>query len=289
MSETLKVCLVQQSSSSNIDENITEMLNIISGFSDADVDLVLFPENCFCVSGKDDKKYFDLDDMRFDKIQKVSVQKQIGILCGGVPLREHNSISNSVLFFNPNGSIQSLYKKIHLFDVELGNIIFKESDFCTPGNETVVFDYMGWKLGLSICYDVRFPELYIDLVNKGAEVLLIPACFTVPTGRAHWKTLVRSRAIESQCYVLAPAQVGRHLNSTQTMVRESWGESMVVNPWGEITHVALNFDQLQNTFDPKRGTTVLKTELIRQEILNVRSKIPMSNHRVFSVHLGDRR
>lgn len=285
MGETLKTCLIQTSSSDNEISNQNQLLSVMDSVLVEKPDLVVLPENCFIVTTANNRKSFRLDDSFFNPFQQWSKQNKIGILCGGVPIDEKNKIYNSILFFDPENGLRNIYSKMHLFDVELGDLTFKESDFCTPGDKAVVIDYKGWKVGMSICYDLRFAELYIDLVKQGAEIIIIPACFTVPTGRAHWSTLIRARAIETQCYVLAPAQAGNHKNNQDQTIRESWGESMVVDPWGKVIARSASYDELQNNIDPKRDSAVLITELKRQELLSVRDKIPMKNHRVYQVSL----
>ena len=137
---------------------------------------------------------------------------------------------NTTLLFGPTGERVGVYRKIHLFDIDLpGHEHLKESRAITPGAELVVADAGFAKVGLSICYDLRFPELYRALTVQGAEVLLVPSAFTERTGRDHWEVLLRARAIENLCYVMAPAQWGRHSSN-----RASYGHAMIVDPWGTV-------------------------------------------------------
>ena len=123
---------------------------------------------------------------------------------------------------------------MHLFDVSIDAVnTFRESDHVKPGNETVVFDAADVTIGLSICFDIRFPELYRSLSHAGADLVFVPSAFTVPTGKAHWEILLRARAIENLCYVAAPAQIGQHIPG-----RTSYGKSMIVDPWGTVLGVA---------------------------------------------------
>lgn len=143
-----------------------------------------------------------------------------------------NKIYNTHVIIDDKGKIQAFYHKIHLFDVSLPDkkVELRESNTTSPGTKLVVCDSPVGKLGLSICYDLRFPEMYVELVQKhGAQVLLMPSAFTVPTGKAHWHALLRARAIENQCYVIAAAQVGKHNEK-----RESYGHSLVYGSWGEL-------------------------------------------------------
>ena len=139
---------------------------------------------------------------------------------------------NTSVLFSPDGTVRATYRKIHLFDVDVPpDVFFRESDTVQPGSETVVADTEIGSIGLSICYDLRFPELFRRLVDGGAELLTIPSAFTLTTGKDHWETLVRARAIENQCWVLAPNQSGRHDDGE---LRHSWGHSMIVDPWGHV-------------------------------------------------------
>lgn len=138
-------------------------------------------------------------------------------------------IFNRGLVFNPEGQITARYDKIHLFDVDLGAEKYRESDYIEWGKEAVIADLGGPKLGMSICYDVRFAALYRKLAQAGAEILAVPAAFTRPTGEAHWEVLLRARAIETGSFVIAAAQGGSHEDG-----RSTWGHSMIIDPWGKI-------------------------------------------------------
>jgi predicted amidohydrolase len=137
---------------------------------------------------------------------------------------------NTSLAFNPDGELVATYRKVHLYDVEIpGRVSYQESRTVAAGQQTVTFDVDGVRVGMSICYDLRFPELYRQLAIGGAQVLLVPAAFMAHTGRDHWEVLVRARAIENQCYVLAAGQIGDHEPK-----RTCYGRSMVVDPWGTV-------------------------------------------------------
>jgi predicted amidohydrolase len=172
---------------------------------------------------------------------------------------------NTSLLFGPDGARLAAYRKIHLFDVDVpGGVTFRESDTVAPGAEPVVVATPLATIGLSICYDLRFGELYRTLVARGAEVLTIPSAFTAATGKAHWETLVRARAIETQCWVLAPGQHGAHDDGG---LRESHGQSMIVDPWGQV--VAQVPDGV--------GFAVAEIDLARVE--RVRRAVPVAAHR----------
>jgi deaminated glutathione amidase len=136
-------------------------------------------------------------------------------------------VYNTSVLFGPDGAVRAVYRKIHLFDAVSGDTVYRESDDLLPGDTLVTADVDGVTVGLTVCYDLRFPELYRSLAVRGAEVLLVPAAFTAFTGAAHWEVLLRARAIENGCFVVAPDQVGEHLPG-----RACFGRSMVVDPWG---------------------------------------------------------
>ncbi|EDQ90279.1 uncharacterized protein MONBRDRAFT_16379, partial [Monosiga brevicollis MX1] len=174
-------------------------------------------------------------------------------------------IANRHVIVDPLGQVRSTYDKIHLFDVDTADGVFKESDFTQPGRTLVtVPDTPLGTLGLSICYDVRFPEVYTELRARGADVLLVPSAFMPSTGKAHWEALLRARAIETQCFVIAAAQAGTHAPST----RRSYGHSLVVDPWGDV---------LVDGDAENEGLLAVTIDLER--ITEVRTKMPLANHR----------
>ena len=172
---------------------------------------------------------------------------------------------NTSVLFGPNGRILGTYRKMHLFDVDIpGGVRFAESDTCMPGGETAVVETPLARFGLSICYDLRFPELYRKLTDDGAQVLTIPAAFTLATGKDHWEPLMRARAIETQCYVIAPAQHGDHDDAG---LKASWGHSMIVDPWGQPVAVASD------------GPGLAIAEIDLERVEKIRRAIPVSRHR----------
>jgi predicted amidohydrolase len=140
-----------------------------------------------------------------------------------------DKLRNTSALVGPDGAIHATYRKIHLFDVEVGGVVYRESDAEAPGDEVVVSDVDGVELGMAVCYDLRFPELFRIMAVRGARIVSLPAAFTVPTGRAHWEILVRARAIENQVFVIAAGQIGRHPPD-----HSSYGHSMIVDPWGAV-------------------------------------------------------
>ena len=172
---------------------------------------------------------------------------------------------NTTVLFDSAGRRLAIYRKMHLFDVDVSDAVrFKESDTILPGDEPVVVDSSIGRFGLSICYDLRFPELYRRLAREGAEFLTVPSAFTKTTGVDHWSVLLRARAIENQCFVLAPAQCGLH---DDRGLRESYGHAAIVDPWGEI--LAQGGD----------APAVVLAEIDRSRLHEVRSGMPVFEHR----------
>ena len=182
------------------------------------------------------------------------------------PPGERQRIRNSAILIDPEGALAAVYRKIHLFDVDLGHLPggkrFCESDAIEPGTEVVVAETPWGGLGLSICYDLRFPELYRALVARGARLVAVPSAFTMETGRDHWHVLLRARAIENQVYVMAPAQFGVHGSN-----RRSYGHALIVDPWGTI--LAECGDQ--------EGFALARIDFAQQD--KVRSTLPCLTHR----------
>ncbi|MBD0329728.1 MAG: carbon-nitrogen hydrolase family protein [Thermoleophilia bacterium] len=171
-------------------------------------------------------------------------------------------LSNTSLVFAPDGSLAAVYRKIHLFDVEVGGLVYRESEAEEHGEEPVVADVDGWPIGLSVCYDLRFPELYRILALEGALLVTVPANFTLYTGKDHWHVLLRARAIENQLYVAAAAQLGEVQPG-----RHSYGRSLIADPWGVVVAQAPD----------EEG--VIAAELDRARLEDVRAKLPSLRHR----------
>jgi predicted amidohydrolase len=166
-------------------------------------------------------------------------------------------LSNTSIVFGKDGQIDAVYRKIHLFDVEVGGIVYRESDTEEPGEETEICEIEGWQVGLTVCYDLRFPELYRILAVEGAEIVTVPAAFTSFTGKDHWELLLRARAVENQCYVLAANEWGSYGDG-----RSSYGRSMIVDPWGLVMAQAGDDDG------------VIVADLDREVLTRVRQSIP---------------
>ena len=269
--KSLKVAVVQMQSTDNVDKNWKQILTSIEEVKQqGSADLVCFPENSLFmrIDGESPRTSFDLHENYFIQLKKISQQLSTVILLGSLPYNNKGSTYNSSILISPNGDCTPVYDKIHLFDVDVkGHKPVRESDQFVHGSEPAVVDIKGWKLGLSICYDLRFAELYTQYARKEVDVILVPAAFLVPTGKAHWHVLLRARAIENQCYIIAPAQVGPNVGLNQS-IRETYGHSLVVNPWGEVVM------DLGNS-----GQKVQVVELDAEAIVRTRTQIPMRQHR----------
>lgn len=176
-------------------------------------------------------------DPTLARVRELAAELRLWVVLGSLALKAEppeTRFVNRCLMVAPDGSVRARYDKIHMFDVTLGDgEQYRESSAYRPGAEAVVVEAADARLGLTICYDLRFPGLYRTLAQAGAQVLTVPAAFTVPTGRAHWHVLLRARAIETGCYVLAPAQTGSHVSGSGSP-RRTFGHSLAVSPWGEI-------------------------------------------------------
>lgn len=235
--ETLRVAAVQLQSQDNVAENLAECARLVAHAAREGAKLVVLPEN-FAFFGAEETKRAVAErsgDLRSEiqgAVAEMARSARVCLVGGGFPEASSDAARpfNTALAYGPDGQLLSSYRKIHLFDVELQDgTTLAESAATTAGDAVATFDLGAFRIGLSICYDLRFPELYRALVARGANVLLVPAAFTVHTGKDHWRPLLQARAIESQAYVIAAAQWGKHPRG-----RSTYGHSMVVDPWGTV-------------------------------------------------------
>ena len=229
--------------------------------------VVVLPEY-FCLLGQRDTDKVGLREPEGDGplqsfLSEQASQHGIWLIGGTVPLTSSrpSRVRNTCLVFGPDGRRSARYDKIHLFGFNRGEERFDESATIEAGRTPVVIDIDGWRIGVSVCYDLRFPELYRALAP--CDLIVVPSAFTYTTGEAHWEILLRARAIENQCYVLAPAQGGRHQNG-----RRTWGHTMLIDPWGEVLQVL------------PEGAGVVAGTLQRQRIADVRRSLPALTHRI---------
>jgi len=232
-----KVAAIQMTSSHVVTENLASAEALLREAKDAGALVACLPENFSFIGLKDADKLQVAEPDGNGPVQaflsETAAKLNLWILGGTIVIRTNDSsrVANSSLLIDADGKRVARYDKIHLFDVTIPgrNEQYRESNHVLPGRDPVIADTPVGKLGLSVCYDMRFPELYRELVLQGAEWLAMPAAFTVPTGLAHWETLLRARAIENLCYVVAPAQSGLH-----TSGRETYGDSLIVDYWGQV-------------------------------------------------------
>jgi predicted amidohydrolase len=232
-----KVAAIQMTSSHIVADNLAAAGELLREAKDAGADIACLPENFAFIGLRDADKLqvaeADGAGAAQSFLSDTARELKMWILGGTIVIRRDSDrrVTNSSLLIDAAGKRVARYDKIHLFDVTIPgrDEQYRESTHVAPGRDIVVADTPVGKLGLSVCYDMRFPELYRQLVAQGAEWLAMPAAFTVPTGRAHWETLLRARAIENLCYVVAPAQAGTH-----TSGRETYGDSIIVDYWGQV-------------------------------------------------------
>jgi deaminated glutathione amidase len=239
----VQVAVIQLSSQDDVAANLARVRALVLEAGKSGAELVALPEN-FAFLGEESVKCEIAERIDADPagpivmaLRLAARDARVWLVAGGMPEKstDPDRPYNTSLLFDPDGRVISAYRKVHLFDVDLPDgTKLLESAATTAGGEAVVSEIAGRAgkpigLGMTICYDVRFPELYRRLLDRGARVITVPAAFTVTTGKDHWHVLLRARAIENQCFVLAPAQHGRHPRGRQT-----YGKSLIVDPWGDV-------------------------------------------------------
>jgi len=259
----LKIGIIQICSTLEFKENLSKIDSFIKEAKDIGAEAVFLPECFYSMSDGSNPTPYLVEDKNehYKNIQSLAKDNLIFVLGGSAAtLNKEGQIVNRCYNFSSTGEDLGSYDKINLFSCALkrpgATKIINESDIYTPGDRPKLIEAMGIKVGLSICFDLRFPNMYRDYVLKGAELLTIGSAFTVPSGRAHWHTLVRARAIENQCFVVAPGQWGRNNEKIST-----FGHSLVVDPWGEVL------------IDLKEGEGVEVCDLDFKKIKSVRDSI----------------
>jgi predicted amidohydrolase len=271
MSWELRVGAVQMRATRDLAENLTNCRELTARAAAEGAQLVVLPE-CFAMLGRGEGENLAVAEALdgggpvVSTLRELAAKHGVWLVGGGMPetvAGDARRVYNTAAVVDPRGELVARYRKVHLFDVAIpGGAVLRESDATAPGDERVVVDIAGAKIGLSICYDVRFPELYRELVlERGAEVLLVPAAFTAHTGAAHWHVLLRARAIENQAWVVAAAQWGRHNDK-----RESFGHTLVVDPWGTVVGERAD------------GDGVVVTTLDGAAVAKRRTQMPCATH-----------
>ncbi len=263
----IKIAGIQMASGPNVPSNLNEAERLIEISARQGAKLVALPEHFAIMGMKDTDKVAVREEEGSGPIQRflsrMAKKHQIWLIGGSIPLAASSpkKIRNACLVFNPQGKLAARYDKIHLFGLDLGNEHYHEESTIEPGDGPVVLETPLGVIGLSVCYDLRFPELYRAMGE--VDLIVVPAAFTDTTGKAHWETLVRARAIENLCYVLAPAQGGYHLSG-----RETHGDSMIVDPWGVV------LDRLP------RGSGVVIAGINPAYQASLRNSLPVLKHRI---------
>jgi len=265
---TLAVAALQMVSTPDVARNLAAASALMQQAADGGARLVALPEY-FCLLGRQDRDKLAIAEALDDgpiQAHLAGEARRLGlwVVGGTLPIRtdDPERVRNTSLVWNPQGQRVARYDKIHLFAFDNGRERYDEGRVLQAGATPVVVDVDGWRVGLSVCYDLRFPELYRALMQPACDLILVPSAFTHTTGAAHWDLLLRARAVENQCYVLAPAQGGLHENG-----RRTWGHSLLADPWGSLL-----------ACQPE-GEAVVAGTLSRERLAAVRQQLPALAHR----------
>ncbi len=236
----MKVAALQLCASDDPIANLEVTLSMVQQASEMGAQFIATPEVTNCISSsrrlQNDVLALQNDDQTLAALRNAATRFGVWISVGSLALKlpADNRFTNRSFMIDPSGQLVAQYDKIHMFDVTLSETEqYRESDGYRPGDRAVIADTIFGKIGMTICYDIRFPHLYRGLAKSVASILLIPAAFARPTGRAHWEVLLRARAIETGCFVIAAAQTGEH-KATDGRLRKTYGHSMIISPWGDI-------------------------------------------------------
>jgi nitrilase len=266
----MKVALIQMNSQADKAANLAQAKNLIErAVAEERPELVALPETWTYLSEDAAGKRAAAEPVpggeAYGLLQELAAKHRIVLHGGSLIERDGEAVYNTTVVFDEGGREVARYRKLHLFDIVTPDgKEYRESATFARGARVVSFDALGTRIGLSICYDLRFPELYLQLAKDGAKVILVPAAFTLQTGKDHWEVLLRARAIETQTYVLAPAQWGRYAGGS----RACYGHTLVADPWGHVIAKAQD----------KVGYVAARLDL--EEVERVRARMPCAEHRV---------
>ncbi|BBM99953.1 deaminated glutathione amidase [Marchantia polymorpha subsp. ruderalis] len=275
-SNLLKVAVGQMTASADIQSNFQTCAGLVQEAVAAGAKLLSLPE-CFSFIGSKEGESLSiaepLDGPIMKSYQNLAREAGLWLSLGGFQEKgpDAGHLYNTHVVLDDAGGVRGVYRKIHLFDVDVpGGPVLKESRSTAPGSDIIAVDSPIGKLGLTVCYDLRFPELYQQLrFQENAQILLVPSAFTKKTGEAHWEILLRARAVETQCYVIAAAQAGKHNEK-----RESYGDALIIDPWGTV--IARCAD--------KEATGIAVAELDHQFLESVRQRMPIGQHRRYDIY-----
>jgi len=265
---------IQMASSPNVSANLLSAGQLIAEAADAGAKLIVLPEN-FAIMGEHEQDKVKVREVEGegpiqDFLSNTAKKHGVWLVGGTIPLvaNADNKVRAACLVYNDQGEQVARYDKIHLFDVNVPGTdeVYKESDSIEAGNHIGMVDTPYGKLGIAVCYDLRFPEFFRTAATEGVEILAVPAAFTAETGAAHWEVLLRARAIENQCYVIASNQGGFHING-----RKTFGHSMIIDPWGVILDCY------------KTGTGFVRADIDLEKLEKMRQSFPVLQHRRYFI------
>ena len=272
-----KLAAIQLCSTTNVEENLNTIDRLLSTLDNQESHLVVLPECCL-LFGVDAQAQLALAKNAqqslfiMNSLARLAIKYHVVLVAGTIPVVSNcgGKYTNTSYVFSVTGEMIADYHKIHLFDVSVNDNTgsYSESSLTEKGTKTTTITTTIANLGLSVCYDLRFPELFRALRTAGAEVISVASAFTKVTGQVHWQALLQARAIENQCYVIAAGQQGRHNNG-----RETWGHSMIISPWGEILTIL------------SEGEGIITTEFKPDEVVRIRQAMPIQTHNQYTVEL----
>ena len=269
----MKVSIIQLQSQTDKSKNLQDALSHAKeAIKQSNPDLIAFPEMFLFNGGTTEAKINSAENIPDGDTTKIlskfAQEHNVFIHGGSIYEISDDKVSNTTVIIDNNGSFIKKYQKIHLFDVTTPNgDSYRESDSVKPGKDIVTYDAFNFKIGCTICYDLRFSELFLALAKELVDIIVVPASFTHQTGKDHWEILLRARAIETQAYIIAPAQYGEFPNESGNYNR-TWGHSMIIDPWGDIIKKIPS------------GTDWATAEISHDLIKEIRENIPLSKHRV---------
>ncbi len=261
-----RIAAIQTVSGPDVEQNLQTVARLVAEAAAAGARLVALPEYFSLITADEQAKVrvreADGSGPQQDFLAELAQRHEVWLVGGTIPLMAdaEGKVRNTTLVFDAQGQRVARYDKVHLFSFQRGGERYEEAATIEPGSTVCAFDSPLGRIGLSVCYDLRFPELYRALGT--VDLIIVPAAFTYTTGRAHWEVLLRARAIENQCYVMAPAQGGRHASG-----RVTWGHSMIIDPWGEVLACR------------EEGAGVVLAEIQPERIAGVRASLPALSHR----------